>query len=220
MSESDDGRIPTTQQMRNIVTHLQEFLDALEMPVETEDDAYGKKFELTGSIRGLEASVTCPPHYQEHGTGRSITVMGWVPSTQIGLASIRTISRKILTRWGLTRYADLPPYPDNAGGRAGDPIPDGELEVEFDERSSLLKAQEILQRNHLRYAPSPETADQNPKSKTLGRPRKDRPIDRKIMDLHKQGLSSKDIAQQVGRPLNEVSNVIDKHKKREKRGKG
>jgi hypothetical protein len=65
-------------------------------------------------------------------------VSGWAGPILEALARAQSIASRLMAEWGLTRYADLPPYPTMPQcGRAADPPVDFPLVVTRDDHEGL-----------------------------------------------------------------------------------
>ncbi len=120
------------------------------------------------AVSELEMITTAPPCYASGVT----VIKRWSPGTSNAIIKIRDVASKVMKRWGLTRHADLPPYPGFGpnGPRQGNAIPDFTLTLENDEILSLDWANSILVAlvadlgTGRLAAPEPERGNQTPEA--------------------------------------------------------
>lgn len=73
------------------------------------------------------------------------TVRGWPGLGTVTLSMIEEITTRLLGEWGMTRYADLPPYPGHPEARAGNPIATMPLLIDDQDHGRLAWALERLE---------------------------------------------------------------------------
>jgi hypothetical protein len=135
---SDSAQVPSVDDLRRLHTEINCIIRLSTFPPGAQD--WGEKVSLMMSVGLIEAITTKSPFL----VGSVSTVRGWPAGTMNALVQLRKISTAVLKRWGLTRYEDLPPYPEAQGGAAGDPIPDFPLVFVGDEIEVFRWATNIL----------------------------------------------------------------------------
>jgi hypothetical protein len=96
-------------------------------------------------------------------------VRDWIAGMSSAIEHLRELSTAIRQRWGFTRYADLPFYPGNVGGREGEPMPDYPLVLEKSEIEVLLWARTFLD-EAIEWAShsKPSSSGQSPPLRVVG----------------------------------------------------
>lgn len=89
---------------------------------------------------------------------------GWPTVVILPLRRIADVSLRLLTSWGLTRSAELPPYPgmEDSGGRAGNQIPTRPMLVPDEDYEALAWCAQNLFEYVDAFIDSPESPPEPP----------------------------------------------------------